>query len=81
MDDGYRNFEFWILNFELRFAVECATHDSYSQFFYSLDGVKFVKFKMIYLKSFEDVKVGAYISSMSGEEFFAELSDISVEDI
>ena len=43
--------------------------------------MKFVKFKMIYLKSFEDVKVGAYISSMSGEEFFAELSDLSVEDI
>ena len=48
------------------------------QFFYSLDGVKFVKFKMIYLKSFEDVKVGAYISSMSGEEFFAELSLCSI---
>lgn len=51
------------------------------EFFCSVDGVKFVKFKMVYLKNFEDVKVGAYISSVKGEEFFAELSDLSVNDI
>ena len=49
--------------------------------FYSLDGDRFVKFKMFYLKNFEDVKVGAYVSSMGDDEFFAELSELSVDDV
>lgn len=41
--------------------------------FYSLDGINFEKIKMFYLKSYEDVKVGAYIASPSKESAVATL--------
>ena len=41
--------------------------------FYSLDGFRFEKIKMFYLKSYEDVKVGAYIASPSESGAAAEL--------
>lgn len=49
--------------------------------FYSVDGINFVKFKMFYMFSFEDVKVGACISSLEEENFSAILSDIYFEDV
>lgn len=49
--------------------------------FYSFDGVSFTKFKMFYLSSFEDVKVGAYISSLEDENFSATLLDIYFDDV
>ena len=45
-------------------------------FSYSLDGVKFVKQRMFYLKSYEEVKVGAYIASPKQNDFCAELSHL-----
>ena len=48
--------------------------------FFSVDGKNFIKFRMFYLQSFEDVKVGAYISSLQDDDFSAMLSDICVEE-
>ena len=48
--------------------------------FFSVDGIAFVKFRMFYIKAFEDVKVGAYISSIQEDDFFAMLSDINIEE-
>lgn len=45
---------------------------------YSLDGIKFVKLRMFYLKSYEDVKVGAYIASPNKMDFSAELSGLKL---
>lgn len=47
-------------------------------FSYSLDGIKFIKQRRFYLKSYEDVKVGAYICSPNQNDFFAELSDLEL---
>ena len=46
--------------------------------FYSLNGLEFNKIKMFYLKSFEEIKAGAYIASPNEENFCAELSNISL---
>jgi regulation of enolase protein 1 (concanavalin A-like superfamily) len=51
--------------------------DEYA-FYYSVDGVEFFKFKMFYLKSFEDIKVGAYMGCSSEEDFCAVVSDIEI---
>lgn len=45
---------------------------------YSLDGIKFVKIKMFYLQSYEDVKVGAYIASPNEVNFSAMLSNLKL---
>ncbi len=45
---------------------------------YSLDGIKFIKLRMFYLRSYEEVKAGAYIASPNKEEFYAELSGIKL---
>lgn len=45
---------------------------------YSLDGAKFIKIKMFYLKSYEDVKVGAYIASPNEGNFSARLSNLKL---
>ncbi len=47
-------------------------------FSYSLDGVQFIKSRMFYLQSYEEVKVGAYIASPNCENFFAELSGLKL---
>lgn len=48
-------------------------------FFYSLDGIKFVKQRMFYLKSYEEVKAGAYIASPNQSDFCAELSHLKLD--
>ena len=48
--------------------------------FYSIDGVSFIKFRTFYLSSFEDVKIGACISSLEHEDFSAELLDIFIDN-
>lgn len=48
-------------------------------FSYSLDGVKFIKQRMFYLKSYEDVKAGAYLASPNQSDFSAELSNLHLE--
>lgn len=45
---------------------------------YSLDGIKFIKLRMFYMKSYEAVKVGAYISSPNQGGFSAELSSLKL---
>lgn len=45
---------------------------------YSIDGVKFVPLRTFYLKSYEDVKAGAYMANPSDKEFFAFLSHIEM---
>ena len=47
-------------------------------FSYSLDGVQFIKSRMFYLQSYEEVKVGAYIASPNCENFSAELSGLKL---
>lgn len=47
--------------------------------YYSLDGIRFMKKGMFYLKSYEDVKVGAFIASPNKNDFFAQLSDIQFD--
>ncbi len=47
-------------------------------FSYSLDGIKFVKQRMFYLKSYEEVKAGAYIASPNRNDFSAELSNLKL---
>lgn len=47
-------------------------------FSYSLDGVKFIKQRMFYLKSYEEVKAGAYIASPNQNDFCAELSNLKL---
>lgn len=44
--------------------------------FYSTDGVIYHKLRTFYLKSYEDIKVGAYIASPNQEGFAAALNDI-----
>jgi len=46
--------------------------------FYSLDGVNFVKIRTFYLKSYEEVKAGAYLASPNEDNFCAELSHIKL---
>ena len=48
--------------------------------FYSLDNVNFIKFRMFYMSAFEDVKIGAHISSLEHEDFSAQLIDIYIDD-
>lgn len=48
-------------------------------FSYSKDGINFVKERMFYLKSYEDVKVGAYIASPNQNDFCAKLSEMKLE--
>ena len=48
-------------------------------FSYSLDGIKFVKQRMFYLKSYEEVKAGAYIASPNQGDFCAELSHLKLD--
>ncbi|MBR2273483.1 MAG: DUF1349 domain-containing protein [Alphaproteobacteria bacterium] len=45
--------------------------------FYSLDGVAYNKLKMFYLKSYDDIKAGAYIASPNQEGFAAALCNIN----
>lgn len=45
---------------------------------YSLDGIKFIKVRMFYLKSYEEVKAGAYIASPNKADFYAELSGLKL---
>lgn len=47
--------------------------------FYSVDGNIFTKFRMFYLPVFEDVKVGAYISSLE-DETNSQLLDIFLDN-
>ena len=47
--------------------------------FYSVDGEVYTKFRMFYLSAFEDVKIGAYMSSIN-EEFSARLLDIFLDN-
>lgn len=54
--------------------------DEYA-FYYSSDGINFCKFKEFYLKSFEDIKVGAYLTCPCEDDFFASVSDINVESV
>jgi regulation of enolase protein 1 (concanavalin A-like superfamily) len=56
------------------------TNDEY-EVFYSIDGVSFFKYKEFYLEKYEEVKVGAYITSSERENVVAELSDIRMLDI
>lgn len=45
---------------------------------YSLDGAKFIPLRTFYLKSYEEVKAGAYIVNPTDKEFFALLSHIDI---
>ena len=45
---------------------------------YSLDGIQFIKIRMFYMQSYEEVKVGAYIASPNCENFSAELSGLKL---
>ena len=47
--------------------------------FYSVDGKSYIKFRMFYLSAFEDVEVGAYISSLN-EEYSAQLLDVVLDN-
>lgn len=46
---------------------------------YSLDGINFVKQRIFYLKSYEEVKAGAYIASPNQSDFCAELSHLKID--
>ena len=46
---------------------------------YSLDGIDFIKMRLFYMQSYEEVKVGAYIASPNKEKFHAMLSNIQIE--
>ena len=45
---------------------------------YSLDGVTFIKMRMFYMQSYEEVKTGAYIASPNMTDFHAELSTVKL---
>ena len=45
---------------------------------YSLDGVKYIPLRTFYLKSYEDIKVGAYIANPSDKDFNASLSCVDL---
>ncbi len=45
---------------------------------YSLDGIQFIKIRMFYMQSYEEVKVGAYIASPNCDNFSAELSNLKI---
>ena len=45
---------------------------------YSLDGVTFIKMRMFYMRSYEEVKTGAYIASPNMADFHAELSTVKL---
>ena len=47
-------------------------------FSYSLDGINFIKQRTFYLKSYEEVKAGAYIASPNQDDFAAELSNLKL---
>jgi regulation of enolase protein 1 (concanavalin A-like superfamily) len=45
---------------------------------YSLDGVKYIPIRTFYLKSYEDIKVGAYMANPSDKDFNASLSCVDL---
>lgn len=45
---------------------------------YSLDGVKYIPARTFYLKSYEDIKVGAFMANPAEKEFSASLSCIDL---
>jgi hypothetical protein len=45
---------------------------------YSLDGGKYVPLRTFYLKSYEDIKAGAYIANPSDTDFCAMLSGVDL---
>lgn len=71
--------------FDLKQNIDCIwfrlvrEQDDYI-LYYSLDGIRFLNNRIFYLKSYEDVKVGAYIASPCQNNFSARLSDIKFED-
>lgn len=71
---GHSDWSGFLLNEEIHeMWFKLQRHEDDYILFYSLDGKQFTKIKMFYLKSYEDVKAGAYIASPSDEGAVAEL--------
>lgn len=45
---------------------------------YSLDGVKYIPIRTFYLKSYEDIKAGAYVANPADKDFNASLSCVDL---